>query len=75
MVVLCIFYIPWFDGGIVMFCRKCGSEIPDGSKFCIKCGAMTTAQNGSVPPTVLSSQGGTYTANNVNNGIQKSTLF
>lgn len=21
-----------------MFCRKCGSEIPDGSKFCIKCG-------------------------------------
>ena len=25
-----------------MYCMKCGAEIPDGSEFCIKCGASQT---------------------------------
>lgn len=30
-----------------MFCSKCGSEIPDESKFCQKCGANLNSQNSS----------------------------
>ena len=29
-----------------MFCRYCGAEIPDGSRFCIRCGAVLTEENG-----------------------------
>ena len=29
-----------------MFCRYCGAEIPDGSRFCIRCGAVLTDENG-----------------------------
>lgn len=28
-----------------MYCRKCGSEIQDGAKFCSKCGAETVISN------------------------------
>lgn len=27
---------------IIMFCKKCGSQIPDGVKFCTRCGATVT---------------------------------
>lgn len=26
-------------GGTVMFCMKCGAELPNDAKFCFKCGA------------------------------------
>ena len=26
-----------------MFCHSCGTQIPDGSQFCLSCGAKTTA--------------------------------
>ena len=33
-----------------MFCNKCGSELPDGAKFCKKCGApVKAAQDPSLP--------------------------
>ena len=32
-----------------MFCNKCGSQIPDGTKFCTNCGnRINTGQNQSV---------------------------
>lgn len=33
-----------------MFCPKCGSQIPEGSKFCTHCGT-STAQSGANAPT------------------------
>lgn len=29
-----------------MFCKYCGSEIDDGSKFCNSCGGDLTSDNG-----------------------------
>jgi hypothetical protein len=31
-----------------MFCIKCGTQLPDGSKFCSSCGASLVASNGEV---------------------------
>lgn len=31
-----------------MFCRNCGAEIPDGSKFCTNCGSSQTAPSPAV---------------------------
>ena len=28
-----------------MFCKNCGNELPDGSKFCSKCGAAVQAES------------------------------
>lgn len=27
------------ERGIIMFCKKCGNEMPDNSEFCAKCGS------------------------------------
>lgn len=32
-----------------MFCRQCGSEIPDGARFCVKCGAPASADGEATP--------------------------
>src|SRR5712692_8224569 len=32
-----------------MFCPKCGTELPDGSQFCLKCGASLVANNPQKP--------------------------
>ena len=37
-----------------MFCRKCGSQVQDGSKFCLKCGNPMAEQ--SAPPVQPASQ-------------------
>lgn len=29
-----------------MFCKNCGKEIPDGSKFCSECGSQVTSNTG-----------------------------
>ena len=43
-----------------MFCQKCGSQIPDGAKFCTSCGAKL-AEEGATP-SAKSSSGGAKTA-------------
>ena len=39
-----------------MFCRKCGSNLPDGTNFCPNCGAQTNeptpVQQPSITPNV-----------------------
>lgn len=41
-----------------MFCKKCGSQIPDNTKFCGKCGAAVQQPTGQRPrPTGLKSPG------------------
>jgi TM2 domain-containing membrane protein YozV len=36
------------EGGVIMFCRQCGGQMPDGSKFCAACGAAV--EGSAVPP-------------------------
>ena len=31
-----------------MYCKKCGAQVPDGSKFCTECGAELTDENQNV---------------------------
>ena len=33
-----------------MNCRSCGTEIPEGSKFCLSCGATQTEPTATDPP-------------------------
>ncbi len=33
-----------------MFCRKCGNELPDGAKFCSKCGEQVRVAQQTPPP-------------------------
>ena len=39
------FRLSWnkFQNHIVMFCKYCGAPVPDGAKFCPKCGASLGA--------------------------------
>ena len=39
------------DKGIAMFCPKCGTEMPDDSQFCRKCGSALTAAGSNVSTT------------------------
>lgn len=36
-----------------MFCRHCGSKIPDGSKFCENCGISMLRVNPTTPPELV----------------------
>lgn len=52
-----------------MFCKKCGSPLPDGSRFCTLCGAdqsastqMSELSPGSPPPSVKKNRGHGLTA-------------
>ena len=38
-----------------MFCQKCGSQIPDGAKFCTSCGAKLAEENTTTAPKTSSS--------------------
>jgi tetratricopeptide (TPR) repeat protein len=41
----CFFKNENINGGVIMFCSKCGEKLDENSKFCIKCGtAVNTAQ-------------------------------
>lgn len=33
-----------------MYCKKCGNELPDNSKICLKCGETTVSTDNSKPP-------------------------
>lgn len=37
-----------------MFCKKCGTEIADGGKFCPKCGAIVDPDNSRKPEVATS---------------------
>ena len=41
-----------------MFCRKCGSQIPDGSGFCPKCGTQASGTEGGVMPATAGAAAG-----------------
>lgn len=44
-------------GGLLMFCSKCGSKIPDGAKFCANCGQATQQAAGAASGPSGSMQG------------------
>ena len=47
------------EGRLVMFCPNCGTQLPDGSKFCGKCGAqLGSAPAPQTPPQTPPSYGG-----------------
>ena len=46
-----------------MFCNNCGNKLPDGTKFCSKCGASQTQQNVEEKPVMK----GTVNLNNLKN--------
>lgn len=35
-----------------MFCRECGTKLPDGSVYCLKCGVPLTKNSELKPPKV-----------------------
>ncbi len=58
-----------------MYCNKCGNQLPDDSKFCIKCGAnldfankpLECSNNHQDYSTSFSKQGTKYNANTETN--------
>ena len=36
-----------------MFCEKCGAQLQDNAKFCVKCGAPIPAQNSESPQSII----------------------
>lgn len=38
-----------------MYCRQCGAEIPEGTKFCVKCGARVDGDGSASSPGTVSS--------------------
>jgi len=34
----------------MVFCQKCGAQLPEGTKFCTNCGAVVSNQSPSTPP-------------------------
>ena len=47
-----------------MFCQNCGNKLPDGTKFCSKCGASQAQQNDASAQPVVN---GTINLNNLKN--------
>lgn len=47
-----------------MFCRNCGKEIVDGSKFCAECGTKFDVENTSVENTVANIESNANTTEN-----------
>ena len=45
-----------------MFCRECGSQNPDGSKFCEQCGTPFSSTSASSPGVTSDSASGTYSS-------------
>ena len=46
-----------------MFCQNCGNKLPDGTKFCSKCGAAQTQKSQEINPIIR----GTVNLNNLKN--------
>ena len=50
-----------------MFCQNCGNKLPDGTKFCSKCGASQVQQN----VDNKSINNGTINLNNLKNNAKE----
>lgn len=51
-----------------MNCKKCGKEIPDGSKFCDGCGAKMAQENVKIQQSILDSGGTTIVKKKLTTG-------